>query len=228
MGIIVIDCSTSMGGGYNMSDDLCFVRHFKLGDLFDFRNGLSKGKEYFGEGTPFIKFTDVFNKRSLRKKDLTAKVECSESEKQTLKVQRGDVLFTRTSETREDVGWASVMLDDIEECVFNGFSIRATPKTNNLLPEYCAYCFTTKEFRRYVASHCSFTTRASLTGGVLSEYELPVPGIEHQKWIAGILDKFDSLCNDLSDGLPAEIEARQKQYEYYRDKLLSFKRKDEA
>ena len=208
-----------------MNDELCFIRQYKLGDLFDFRNGLSKGKEYFGKGTPFVKFTDVFNKRSLRKKDLTAKVECSESEKQSLRVQKGDVLFTRTSETREDVGWASVMLDDMDECVFNGFTIKATPKTTHLLPEYCAYCFTTNEFRQYVSSHCSFTTRASLTGGILSEFVLPVPSMEHQKWIASILDKFDSLCNDLSEGLPAEIEARKKQYEYYRDKLLDFKEK---
>jgi type I restriction enzyme S subunit len=50
-----------------------------------------------------------------------------------------------------------------------------------------------------------------------------VPSITEQKRIIEILDRFDTLCNDLSAGLPAEIEARQKQYEYYRDKLLTFK-----
>ena len=49
-----------------------------------------------------------------------------------------------------------------------------------------------------------------------------LPSIEEQNRIVSILDRFDSLCNDISVGLPAEIEARQKQYEYYRDKLLSF------
>ena len=52
---------------------------------------------------------------------------------------------------------------------------------------------------------------------------IPVPPIEEQKRIVDILDRFDKLCNDISDGLPAEIEARKKQYEYYRDKLLAFK-----
>ena len=52
---------------------------------------------------------------------------------------------------------------------------------------------------------------------------IPVPEDEKVKYIVSILDRFDTLCNDLSAGLPAEIEARQKQYEYYRDKLLSFK-----
>ncbi|MDY5717570.1 MAG: restriction endonuclease subunit S, partial [Selenomonas sp.] len=58
---------------------------------------------------------------------------------------------------------------------------------------------------------------------VIMEYEFYLPTIEKQKSIISILDRFDTLCNDMSAGLPAEIEARQKQYEYYRDKLLSFK-----
>ena len=53
-------------------------------------------------------------------------------------------------------------------------------------------------------------------------YKIPVPLIPEQKRIVAILDRFDTLCNDISSGLPAEIEARQKQYEYYRDKLLAF------
>lgn len=62
-----------------------------------------------------------------------------------------------------------------------------------------------------------------VSGEMLSGIELPVPSLQEQKNITDILDRFDTLCNDLSTGLPAEIEARQKQYEYYRDKLLSFK-----
>lgn len=53
--------------------------------------------------------------------------------------------------------------------------------------------------------------------------QIPVPSIKEQRRIVSILDHFDALCNDLTSGLPAEIEARKKQYEYYRDKLLSFK-----
>ena len=56
----------------------------------------------------------------------------------------------------------------------------------------------------------------------LAIYTVPIPSLEEQHRIVAILDRFDKLCNDLSEGLPAEIEARKKQYEYYRDKLLSF------
>ena len=120
------------------------------------------------------------------------------------------------------MGWSSVMLDDIGDCVFNGFTIKATPKTDFLLPEYCAFCFDTDDFRQYVTSHCAFTTRASLTGKTIAGYKLTFPSIEKQREIVNVLSKFHTLCNDLSKGLPAEIEARRKQYEYYRDKLLSF------
>lgn len=59
----------------------------------------------------------------------------------------------------------------------------------------------------------------------IEKFEIPFPDIEKQNKIAEILDRFDALCNDLTQGLPAEIAARKKQYEYYRDKLLTFRRK---
>lgn len=61
-----------------------------------------------------------------------------------------------------------------------------------------------------------------ISGEAIGEIVLPVPSIAEQERIVSILDRFDRLCNDLTEGLPAEIEARKKQYEYYRDKLLSF------
>ena len=61
-----------------------------------------------------------------------------------------------------------------------------------------------------------------ISGEMLNSIELPILSVQEQKRIINILDRFDTLCNDLFKGLPAEIEERQKQYEYYRDKLLSF------
>ena len=61
----------------------------------------------------------------------------------------------------------------------------------------------------------------------LNKTNIPIPPLSEQQRIVDILDRFDALVNDLSAGLPAEIEARRKQYEYYRDTLLTFKRKAE-
>jgi len=65
--------------------------------------------------------------------------------------------------------------------------------------------------------------RSDLNSGIIKSFPIPIPPLEEQERIVSILDRFDALCNDLTSGLPAEIEARQKQYEYYRDKLLTFK-----
>lgn len=61
---------------------------------------------------------------------------------------------------------------------------------------------------------------------VIENLQIPIISIDEQEQVVNLLNRFDKLCNDISDGLPAEIEARQKQYEYYRDKLLTFKKKE--
>ena len=61
-----------------------------------------------------------------------------------------------------------------------------------------------------------------LMSNVMAKIPIPLPPLSEQRRIADVLDRFDALCNDLTSGLPAEIEARRKQYEYYRDQLLTF------
>ena len=90
---------------------------------------------------------------------------------------------------------------------------------------------TTTKYLYYILKNMESTLNAMkrgagvphVSGEALSQIMLPVPLITEQNRIVSILDSFDSLCNDLAQGLPAEISARQKQYEYYRDKLLTFK-----
>lgn len=66
-------------------------------------------------------------------------------------------------------------------------------------------------------------SQTNINANIVKDLKIPVPPLPEQERIVHILDRFDKLCNDISEGLPAEIEARQKQYEYYRDKLLTFK-----
>lgn len=90
---------------------------------------------------------------------------------------------------------------------------------NFTIAKYIYYCLQKEHLEDYNTAGGV----PSLTQTVLNKIVIPLPTLEKQKEIVEILDKFDSLCNDLSAGLPAEIEHRQKQYEYYRDKLLTFK-----
>ena len=67
-----------------------------------------------------------------------------------------------------------------------------------------------------------------ITAGEIKQLQIPIPPLAEQERIVAILDKFETLVNDISEGLPAEIAARRQQYEYYRDKLLTFKRKEDG
>ena len=201
------------------------VKWMKLGDLFEFKNGVNASKEQFGHGTPIVNYVNVYKKNSIVSSDLTGKVELNVATIDRYRVRRGDVFFTRTSETREEVGIASVLLEDINDCVFSGFVLRARPITSALLPEFCKYCFATYAVREQIIRSSTLTTRALTNGKSLSKVEILVPSLAEQQEIVDILDRFDTLTNDLTTGLPAEIEKRRQQYEYYRDKLLTFKRK---
>ena len=199
------------------------VQYKSVGELFEIKNGLNKQKDAFGKGQPIINFTDVYNKRWLAKGTFKGLVDVTEEEIKRYSAKKGDVFFTRTSETKEDIGMSSTLIEDIPNCVFSGFVLRARPITDLLLPKFCSYYFSTNKVRDTIIRYAAFTTRATTTGPKLSKIMVPILSIEEQQRIVKILDRFDSLCNDITTGLPAEIEARQKQYEFYRDKLLSFK-----
>ena len=99
-----------------------------LGDLFVFKNGLNKAKRFFGTGTPIVNYMDVFERPWLKTEDLSGRVHVSPEEIKNFEAQMGDVFFTRTSETVEDVGIASVMLNEPCDTVFSGFVLRARPR----------------------------------------------------------------------------------------------------
>lgn len=97
---------------------------------------------------------------------------------------------------------------------------------SNVLPKWVYYQLMTSRFYQYVEKTQKGASYPAITDSEVKNYLIPVPPLEEQKRIVSILDRFDKLCNDISEGIPAEIEARKQQYEYYRDKLLNFKEKN--
>ena len=103
--------------------------------------------------------------------------------------------------------------------ITDGFGYEA--KKEVVAPRYLYYVLKNKEAELNGMKRGAGVPHVS--GERLGEINLPVPPIEEQKRVVSILDRFDAICNDLTSGLPAETEARQRQYEHYRDKLLNFK-----
>ena len=93
-----------------------------------------------------------------------------------------------------------------------------------ILHRYLYYALSSNQFFHYDVTYSKGTKMPRGDKCAVMKYPIPVPPLEVQQKIISILDRFDALCNDLTSGLPAEIAARKKQYEHYRDKLLTFPR----
>src|SRR5438270_2675077 len=146
-----------------------------LGELYDFRSGLSKPRSEFGFGHGFLSFKDIFENYFVPDR-LTQLVNSTETERELCSVSRGDVFLTRTSETMDELGMSCVALKDYEGATFNGFTKRLRPKSSTrIVPEYAAYYFRSPKFRRDVTAMSTLSTRASLNNEMLSRLSMIVP-----------------------------------------------------
>ncbi|MGO2081763.1 restriction endonuclease subunit S, partial [Glutamicibacter arilaitensis] len=131
----------------------------------------------------------------------------------------GDVFVATTSENEEDLGKAVAWIGK-EPAVA---SSDAYIFRSELDARFVSYFFASSHFHSQKKRFITGTKVKRLSGDAMGKIEIPVPDLKDQIRIADLLDKFDAIVNDLSRGLPAELNARRKQYEYYRDQLLSFK-----
>ena len=168
----------------------------KVGDYYEFKNGLNKGKEFFGEGTPIVNFTDVFHNRGISPEMLSGKVRLELSEIKNYEVKKGDIFFTRTSETIEEIGYPSVMLGEPENTVFSGFVLRGRYflKDDPLDNLFKKYLFFTDVFRTEMLRKSSMTTRALTSGTAIKNMEFLHPSSkEEQHKIGELLTNLDHL-----------------------------------
>jgi type I restriction enzyme S subunit len=169
-----------------------------VGELLKFKNGLNKGKAFFGHGTPIVNYMDVFNHTGLRAWDVQGLVDVNTAEKKAFSARRGDVLFTRTSETPEEVGISTVLLDELQDAVFSGFVLRGRPLNERLTPEFAQYCFGSRFVRDQIISSATYTTRALTNGRILSGIKLPLPDtLREQQAIAAALSDADGVVAGL-------------------------------
>lgn len=192
------------------------VEYKKLEDIGDFFGGLTgKSKEDFKDGnSKFITYRNVYSNPSLNI-DFEDKVKISDNEKQHT-VTYGDILFTGSSETPDECGMSSVVTTQTSEKLYLNsfcFGLRLY-KMEEFNLHYLKHILRSNDIREQIKKTASGVTRYNVSKKRFAKIYIPVPPIEVQTEIAHILDDFADLA--------AELQARQEQYEYYRNKLLSF------
>lgn len=179
-------------------------------------NGLQK-KDFMRSGVPCIHYGQIYTHYgtfATQTKSFVSKETASKCKK----AHKGDLIIASTSENVEDVGKTVAWLGDDDVAISNHTLIYS----HNQNPKYLAYLFQTKAFLNYKKTKVIGVKVIDIPQKALEDFRIPIPSLEEQQRIVSILDKFDTLTTSIAEGLPKEIELRQKQYEYYRDMLLSF------
>ena len=159
----------------------------KLGAIGSTINGVSHDSSYFGEGGPFVSYSDVYKNYSLPK-SVSGLAKSSKQERRIFSVERGDVFFTRTSETAEEIGFTSTCLETIPNAVFAGFLIRFRPNSDSLDPNFSKYYFRAHIHRSYFVKEMNLVIRASLSQQLLKGLPVLLPPLREQCAIASYLD----------------------------------------
>lgn len=183
----------------------------RLRFLSRLQNGINIGGEFFGTGYPFVSYSDVYQNYALPT-NVIGLVESSVEDRSRYSVRRGDIFFTRTSETVEEIGIASTCLNDIEDASFAGFLIRARPWEGTLVPEFSKYYFRQTGIRSYLVKEMNLVTRASLGQTLLGDLPVLLPPDDEQAQIGLHVDveteKLDKIFRSIDESLSALTEYR--------------------
>ena len=191
----------------------------RLKDICDIFLGLTATPNYTDAGVKFISaqntsndFLDLSNVKYISETDF-------ERATSNAKPQRGDLLFTRVG---SNLGHPVIVETDEKLCIFVSLGYLRVRNKKQVVIGYLKHWMNTDLFWSQVRKNVHGAAKVNLNTGWLKEFRISLPPLETQERIVHVLDNFEAICTDLNIGLPAEIEARQKQYEYYRDLLLTF------
>ncbi|MBN8642883.1 MAG: restriction endonuclease subunit S [Flavobacteriales bacterium] len=198
------------------------VQHLQMDD--ESIGVLQRGKRFvktdlISEGVPVIHYGEMYTHYGTWANKTKSFLSEELVKNKNLRVaDKGDVVIVAAGETIEDIGMGTAWLGDEGVVVHDAcFSYKTT-----LNPKFVAYFTRTKQFHDQIKKHISSGKISAINAKGLGKAIIPVPSKEEQDRVVAILDKFDILTNSISEGLPKEIKLRKKQYEYYRDLLLTF------
>ena len=194
-------------------------RKVKLGDVATIVRGASPRpiRSFLTDdefGIPWIKIGDV--PENGKYVSHTAQRITAEGSKKSRIVEPGDFILSNS------MSFGRPYISKISGCIHDGW-LSISKFEDVFIPDYLYYLLRSRPVQLEFERRAGSGTVKNLNADIVKSVVVPAPAIEEQRKIVKLLDKFDALVNDLSSGLPAEIMARRKQYEYYRDQLLTFK-----
>ncbi|HEM4817631.1 TPA: restriction endonuclease subunit S [Streptococcus suis] len=209
-----------------MLQDYCpnGVEWKELGEVSSFYGGLTgKNKSDFENGNAkYVTYKNIFSNIQVDP-SLLETVSVTSDEKQN-SIEYGDILITGSSESKEEAGMSSAVTFYPDNKIYlNSFSFGIRFNSDfELLPEFSKYLFRSYTFRKQIEKTASGVTRYNISKVAFKKIKVPVLPKKIQEEIVKILDKFTGYVTELTAELTAELTDRQKQYSFYRDKLLSF------
>ena len=195
------------------------VKYVKLKDISQIiRGGNFQKKDFMDEGKPCIHYGQIYTRYGSNVSSTFTYVS-DEVFNKSKQAQPNDIIMAVTSENIEDVCKCVVWCGNENVAVSGHTAIIH----HNINAKYLGYYFSTSHFYKDKTKLVHGTKVMEVTPSSLNEILIPLPNLNEQERIANLIENFDKLCNDITSGIPAEIKARKKQYEYYRDKILTFR-----
>lgn len=175
------------------------------------------------EGVPCIHYGDIYTYYGLTATKAKTYLKPEKAEKMKF-ASKNDVVIVGAGENNMDIGVGVAWLSDEEVAIHDACYIFKSKMNPRFVSHYLRGSNYHLQIKKYVCEGkiCSISSKS------IGRSLIPVPSLSEQERIANILDRFEALSTSLQSGLPAEIAARRQQYEHYRDKLLTFKRKGAA
>ncbi|NLY12373.1 MAG: hypothetical protein GXZ10_02015 [Gammaproteobacteria bacterium] len=168
-----------------------------LGEIGTFKNGINKGADDFGHGSPFVNLMDVFGKPSISHADHLGLINSTDLDRKEYSLEVGDVLFIRSSVKPSGVGLTSVVLKDLINTVYSGFLIRFR-SSDSLSVKFKKFCFYEEEFRKRIISSSTVSANTNINQDALKAIPLAFPrSLKEQDAIANALSDTDALLSEL-------------------------------
>ena len=187
----------------------------KLEDFAEIYDGTHQTPKYVNTGVPFISVQDIKNIYGTNKY-----ITMEEYNKFKVKPRKNDVFMTRIG----DIGTCAIVKNDDDLAYYVTLAL-IRPNNDIVLSKFLKYLIESNQGKKKLSKRILHNaTPIKINLGEIGKLKFFIPSIKVQEHIVSILDKVDDIVNNISKGLPKEIELRQKQYEYYREKLLSFKK----